>query len=78
MPTKRNKAGNMQNYVPAGNGEPSGEYGDNATGSNRNFQGFASPMPVAEYNRKPKVEKHYYLNYLQHPRLSKKVNITTS
>lgn len=44
MPTKRNKAGNMQNYVPAGNGEPSGEYGDNVSGSNRNFQSFAKPQ----------------------------------
>ena len=28
MPTKRNKAGNQQNYVPAGHGDASGEYGD--------------------------------------------------
>lgn len=34
MPTKPNRAGNQQNYVPAGNGDASGEYGDNATGSN--------------------------------------------
>lgn len=31
MPQKPNKAGQMQNYVPAGNGDASGEYGDNAT-----------------------------------------------
>lgn len=37
MPTKLNRAGNQQNYVPAGNGDASGEYGDNATGSNKNF-----------------------------------------
>lgn len=34
MPTKRNHAGNQQPYIPAGNGDPSGEYGDNATGGN--------------------------------------------
>lgn len=37
MPQKPNRAGNMQNYVPAGNGDASGEYGDNASGSNKNF-----------------------------------------
>ena len=41
MPTKRNKAGNQQNYVPKGNGDASGEYGDNATGSNKHFTTFA-------------------------------------
>lgn len=43
MPTKLNKAGNQQNYVPAGNGDASGEYGDNATGSNKHFTNFAKP-----------------------------------
>lgn len=37
MPTKLNRAGNQQNYVPAGNGDASGEYGDNASGSNIHF-----------------------------------------
>lgn len=37
MPTKPNRAGEQQNYVPAGNGDASGEYGDNATGSNVNY-----------------------------------------
>lgn len=32
MPTKRNKAGNMQPYVPAGYGDESGEYRENAYG----------------------------------------------
>lgn len=41
MPQKPNKAGQMQNYVPAGNGDASGEYGDNATGSNKHFQVFS-------------------------------------
>lgn len=40
MPQKPNKAGQMQNYVPAGNGDASGEYGDNATGSNKHFKAF--------------------------------------
>lgn len=43
MPTKPNRAGNQQNYVPAGNGDASGEYGDNATGSNIHFQNFKKP-----------------------------------
>lgn len=43
MPTKLNKAGQQQNYVPAGNGDASGEYGDNATGSNKHFTNFKRP-----------------------------------
>lgn len=43
MPTKPNKAGQQQNYVPAGNGDASGEYGDNATGSNKHFTNFKKP-----------------------------------
>lgn len=39
MPTKPNKAGEQQNYVPAGNGDASGEYGNNA-GSNKHFSNF--------------------------------------
>ena len=38
MPTKLNHAGNQQNYVPAGHGDVSGEYGDNDTGSNIHIQ----------------------------------------
>lgn len=38
MPTKPNRAGEQQNYVPPGNGDASGEYGDNATGSNIHYQ----------------------------------------
>lgn len=44
MPTKLNKAGNQQNYVPAGNGDASGEYGDNVTGSNKHFTSFKKPQ----------------------------------
>lgn len=43
MPKKLNSAGQMQNYVPAGNGDASGEYGDNATGSNKHFATFKKP-----------------------------------
>lgn len=51
MPTKLNSAGEQQNYVPAGNGDASGEYGDNATGSNKHFKSFSKE------NDKPKVVK---------------------
>jgi hypothetical protein len=40
MPRKLNSAKQMQNYVPAGNGDASGEYADNATGSNKHFKAF--------------------------------------
>ena len=40
MPTKRNRAGKQQNYIEAGHGDASGEYGDNATGSNKHFTVF--------------------------------------
>lgn len=40
MPTKPNKAGQQQPYVPAGNGDASGEYSEHGTGSNRHY---ASP-----------------------------------
>lgn len=37
MPTKRNRAGQQQPYVPAGHGDASGEYGEHATGSNKHW-----------------------------------------
>lgn len=36
MPTKLNKAGQMQDYIPKGNGDASGEYGT-SNGTNKNF-----------------------------------------
>lgn len=42
MPTKINRGGFQQEYVPPGNGEASGEYGD-STGSNKNFKSFKDP-----------------------------------
>lgn len=46
MPTKPNSAGEQQNYVPSGNGDASGEYGDKATGSNKHFANFKAPEPI--------------------------------
>ena len=43
MPTKRNRAGQQQNYVPQGNGDASGEYADQASGSNKHFTNFKKP-----------------------------------
>lgn len=39
MPTKMNRAREQQNYIPAGNGDASGEYG-NDKGSNKHFTNF--------------------------------------
>ena len=44
MPQKINGAGQMQEYVPAGNGDPSGEYAD-GQGANKHFAVFAKPLP---------------------------------
>ena len=38
MPTKINRAGKQQPYVPAGNGDASGEYGTHATGGNIHYK----------------------------------------
>lgn len=43
MPTKLNRAGQQQNYVPQGNGDASGEYADHASGSNKHFTNFKKP-----------------------------------
>ena len=43
MPTKPNRAGQQQNYVPQGNGDASGEYADNSSGSNKHFTNFKKP-----------------------------------
>ena len=64
MPTKLNKAGEQQEYVPAGNGDASGEYG-NESGSNRHFQSFGKKqlsnfrkqIDVREFNEKYKQLK---------------------
>lgn len=46
MPTKPNKAGQQQNYVPQGNGDASGEYADNQSGSNIHFTNFKKPDEI--------------------------------
>jgi len=38
MPQKLNKAGKMQDYIPKGNGDASGEYGTNAGTGNKNVK----------------------------------------
>ena len=43
MPTKPNRSGEQQNYVPPGNGDASGEYADNESGSNTHFTNFKKP-----------------------------------
>ena len=45
MPKKINSHGNMQEYIPAGNGDASGEYG-NSDGSNKHFTNFKQPKKV--------------------------------
>ena len=57
MPTKPNRAGNQQNYVPAGNGDASGEYGDNATGSNIHVQFTNFKKPDDNPNDTPEVKE---------------------
>lgn len=76
MPQKINRAGQMQNYVPAGNGDASGEYGDNATGSNKHFKAFKKPEKQREkkkikfkynsfYNEFMPMTDTEYANYLR-------------
>lgn len=48
MPQKPNRSGQLQNYVPAGNGDASGEYGDNESGSNIHFKVFKRPDDTTE------------------------------
>ena len=54
MPTKLNRAGEQQNYVPAGNGDASGEYG-NHKGSNRHFTNFKKEGDSFESVNKQRV-----------------------
>ncbi len=55
MPTKRNRAGNQQNYIEAGHGDASGEYGDNATGSNKHFTVFKKPDGEEKTTNEPNI-----------------------
>lgn len=66
MPTKPNRAGEQQNYVPPGNGDASGEYGDNATGSNKHFTAFAKPKKesrIKELDKNKLKQIGKYVNY---------------
>jgi len=65
MPTKPNRAGNQQNYVPAGNGDASGEYGDNESGSNIHFKVFKRPEDTTPktYKTSSKSAKFQWNNY---------------
>lgn len=59
MPEKLGKGGaGMQNYVPAGNGDASGEYGDNESGSNVHFKAFKKPqLKQSIENKQQKIKK---------------------
>lgn len=57
MPTKPNHSGQQQEYVPAGNGDASGEYADNATGSNIHFKSFKKPDSDTKKTNKPVSDK---------------------
>lgn len=88
MPTKRNRAGKQQNYIEAGHGDASGEYGDNATGSNKHFQSFKKPNDdlgvqikadgETSVQAKPKYDGHgqEYLVFQLSSRISKSGKIT--
>lgn len=53
MPKKPNRAAQLQNYVPAGNGDASGEYADEETGSNIHFTNFKKPDEPKEQEKIP-------------------------
>lgn len=55
MPTKRNRSNQQQPYVPAGNGDASGEY-TNESGSNKHFTSFKKPDSVEETGSTPSVK----------------------
>ncbi len=55
MPTKPNRAGQQQSYVPAGNGDASGEYGDKSTGSNKHFTNFKKEDSAFESANKQRL-----------------------
>ena len=57
MPTKPNRSGQQQNYVPQGNGDASGEYADEATGSNVHFTSFKKPDEPTEEKKIEHFEK---------------------
>lgn len=56
MPTKPNYGGEQQPYVPQGNGDPSGEYADDA-GANVNYKARKDEFRKAFVERQMKMEK---------------------
>ena len=56
--TKRNRAGNQQPYVPAGNGDESGEYADMVSGSNIHYTNSSKELGVSLTNKgeQPTIE----------------------
>ena len=75
--TKRNRAGNQQPYVPAGNGDESGEYADMVSGSNIHYTNSSKELGVSLTNKgeQPTIEtikskydgqgKEILVNYLK-------------
>ncbi len=57
MPTKRNRSGKQQNYIEAGHGDASGEYGDNATGSNKHIQFTEFKKPKENVSTESKADE---------------------
>ena len=58
MPKKKNYGGQDQEFIPAGNGDASGEYADDS-GNNRHFVSFAKPIDNEKEKSedlKPKIE----------------------
>ena len=65
MPTKRNKADQQQPYVPAGNGDASGEYADHESGSNKHFTNFfTSFLKIFSNYLKINYLQRYYFNVI--------------
>lgn len=60
MPTKPNRSGEQQNYVPSGNGDASGEYADNESGNNIHFKNFKKPENEAASKSKGGKSKFKY------------------
>lgn len=51
MPTKPNKAGQQQPYVPQGNGDASGEYADNASKKEKEIRASGNWQKQQEFGR---------------------------
>ena len=75
MPTKLGKGGaGQQNYVPKGNGDASGEYGNNATGSNKHFTSFKKPREYKQYWKKDNDKVSHAIGRVEYERLKKEGN----